>query len=512
MDRNVQDIDDAFKRAYQSYQDIPSANAWEKINAALDKADADKYKRRFIGWKRIAVVLALLLSGLLIHEAGVLTKQNRTTKLADKNGAKDPDSSTYKQKDITESSNNAAIHENVGRSENNTSGSKLNTLPETIVSYKQNRFFQGVEANIEKAGNNTLSGSIVSKERIPKAKSWYKISKSIASQKDGKTNPGFEKSLSGNNMQVINLKTKQNQTPDLLQYSPGLLPVKKLAEVNQTLRLNQLARFDPPIISKINKLISLLKSKNKPSSTPFRPYWSLTAFTSNDWSQYHLDNDEENNTGVQQDEMEKISMREKHESSFSAGILVTRQFRKNIGVRTGVLYSNIAIAISPQEMYAAKEPGGTITYKYIASSGYSYVKPDFGLPPAIGDSIQTTEAQHNLYTISVPVMASYTLQKNRFSLSPAVGLSANFITGAKIETEIKDALNRETVIMDKLNGMRDFYIGLLADINIQYHVNSKWSFGLAPGFKYALTPITQRNVVKTYPYSFNIGAGITYSF
>ena len=509
MDKNLHDIDDAFKRAYQSYEDTPSANAWEKINAALDKADADKYKRRFIGWKRIAVVLALLLSGLLIHEAGVLNKQHRTTKLADKNGVKDPDSSAYKQKDITESNNNTAIHENVERNKNNTSGSKLNTLPETILSYKQNRFSQGVEANTEEIGNNPLSGSIVSKERISKAKSWHKISQTTASQKEGKTNPGFEESLSGNNMKVINLKTKQNKTPDLLLYSPGLLPVKKLAEVNKTLRLNQLATFDPPVTSKANKLIALLKSKNKQS---FRPYWSLTAFASNDWSQYHLDNDEENNTGVQQDEMEKISMREKHESSFSAGILVTRQFRKNIGVRTGVLYSNIAIVISPQEMYAAKEPGGAITYKYIASSGYSYVKPDFGLPPAIGDSIQSTEAQHNLYTISVPVIALYTLQKNRFSLSPAVGLSANFITGAKIETEIKDALNKETVTMDKLNGMRDFYIGLLADINIQYHVSNKWSFGLAPGFKYALTPITQKNVVKTFPYSFNIGAGITYSF
>ena len=95
---------------------------------------------------------------------------------------------------------------------------------------------------------------------------------------------------------------------------------------------------------------------------------------------------------------------------------------------------------------------------------------------------------------------------------PAVGLSANFITSANVKTEVTDALNKESVSINGLDGMRSFYTGLIADVSLQYNYNSKWSFSLLPGFKYALTPITKGNVVKTFPYSFNIGAGITYKF
>lgn len=109
-------------------------------------------------------------------------------------------------------------------------------------------------------------------------------------------------------------------------------------------------------------------------------------------------------------------------------------------------------------------------------------------------------------------MVSYRFEKNKFSISPAVGLSANFITSANVKTEVTDALNKESVSINGLDGMKSFYTGLMADISLQYNYNNKWSFSLLPGFKYALTPITKGNVVKTFPYSFNIGAGITYKF
>lgn len=64
MDKNLHNIDELFNRAYQSYEDEPSATEWEKLSAALDKEDADKYKRKFIGWKRIAVVFFFCLQGL----------------------------------------------------------------------------------------------------------------------------------------------------------------------------------------------------------------------------------------------------------------------------------------------------------------------------------------------------------------------------------------------------------------------------------------------------------------
>ena len=72
MNKDLHNMDDAFNWAYQRLEEEPSVDAWEKINATLDKKDAEKYKRKFIGWKRISFLLLLLLTGILIYETGIL--------------------------------------------------------------------------------------------------------------------------------------------------------------------------------------------------------------------------------------------------------------------------------------------------------------------------------------------------------------------------------------------------------------------------------------------------------
>lgn len=37
----------------------PSAEVWQKIEAGMDKYDAGKYKKRFVGWRITAILLFL---------------------------------------------------------------------------------------------------------------------------------------------------------------------------------------------------------------------------------------------------------------------------------------------------------------------------------------------------------------------------------------------------------------------------------------------------------------------
>jgi hypothetical protein len=201
-----------------------------------------------------------------------------------------------------------------------------------------------------------------------------------------------------------------------------------------------------------------------------------------------------------------------HEPSFSVGMLATRQLKEKWGLQTGLIYSNTAIGISPQKIYALQDPAGDIAYKYITSSGYAYIKPGFGPPPAFGDVLTTTEAKHSLHSLSLPVVIKYTVGKNKFLFIPGAGLEANFITRAKLETEIEYANNRETVFINKLNGAKSFYWSLIADAELRYNTNNKLSFSLRPVFRYAISPITENNVVETFPYSFGAGLGMTYKF
>lgn len=522
MDKNLQNIDDVFNQAYHSFEDEPSAAAWEKLNAALDKEDAEKYKRRFIGWKRIAVILLFLLSAFLIYETGVVIKRKDEKELARKVNGTDStfviDNSAATNKEATvgtntneqEKNNVPAVSES--RVQQESAGVLLETNEKEITATKSNKQITIVSGQSE----TDINTSKIKKDNRQLASDKTKVTIRPGVLAEDETG-----SLADNNIsksKKSNRTVKDNQTAITTGSETDSMrrlvisPITSITRIEIPKPAITDLKIKEPVLPVLNTTAIIAQSKKKKTSSSFKPYWSATAFASNDWGQYQLDNDVHDNTGNQQDEKEEINRREKHEGSYSAGVMVTRQFTKHLGLKTGLVYSNTAIGISPQEMYAAQKTDGSIAYKYITSSGYGFVKPGFGLPPAVGDSIQSTEAQHNLQMISVPLMVSYRFEKKRLSVAPAVGLSANFITSAKVKTEVKDALNKEAVTINGLDGMRNFYTGFIADVNIQYNVNNRWSLNLLPTFKYAITPITQSNVVKTFPYSFNMGAGITYKF
>lgn len=517
MDKDLHNIDDIFKKAHQRYTEEPSEAAWKKISAVLDKDDAEKYKKRFIGWKRIAIVLLLLLSGLMIYETGIITNGKEGFGVADKKNTADS---------VAVNTQPSAEDKSA---ENNPRLNKREASP--IVTPVQPDLQQEEQNNLVETDLNETDVVANSNEKI-------KTDNIVPKQKiTNKTNTVL---LQKSKQQLSNKKAPGNYPKEFLAISktqPGILPnneknihVDTLQRESRTER--KMAMVPAEFLHKIKKnefviktpsvLMSVMPDPNlrkatlvinsKKTISAFKPYWSVAAFASNDWGQYKLDNDVQDNNGNNQDEREEINNREKHEPSFSTGVFATRQFSKKWGVKTGLIYSRTAIGIHPQEMYAGKTSDGSVAYKYITSSGYGFVKPGFGLPPAVGDSLQSTEAQHNLQSVSVPLMLTYRYDKKKISIMPSAGISANYITKATVQTEVEDALNRETVSIKGLNGMKNFYLGLVADVNLQYNANDRWAINLLPSFKYAISPITKSNVVKTYPYSFGIGAGISYKF
>ena len=68
MSEHLHDMDDIFKSAYQEFEDEPTADVWGKINAKLDKKDTESYKKRSLKWKRVSLLLLLLLAGFILYE------------------------------------------------------------------------------------------------------------------------------------------------------------------------------------------------------------------------------------------------------------------------------------------------------------------------------------------------------------------------------------------------------------------------------------------------------------
>src|SRR5688500_15168187 len=76
MNKDSHDIDEFFRSALEGHEETPSPGVKEKLDAVLDKKDAESYKR-FTGWKRTTLLLLLLLTGFVLYELGILKKSSR---------------------------------------------------------------------------------------------------------------------------------------------------------------------------------------------------------------------------------------------------------------------------------------------------------------------------------------------------------------------------------------------------------------------------------------------------
>lgn len=496
MDKNLKTIDDIFNTAYKKFEEEPSAGVWEKLNAGLDKKDSELYKRKFIGWKRIAILLLFLFSGFVIYESGVIKK-----------GLSHSSGFSVTQKPATKNSSADKI--------NNVQTDHTHNSDETKSfqkKYEKINTYLNVEntlaAKNSKVEKITGKSKVVNEKQQPVLLQNKNKNLAITGAKKTKTKKDETKQATANNSFFAGVTKKNNIT---LQPEIKSITGKENKELSKIIMLSTLPQRSSTLTSS-NPVIEITGNADhtKKIRSKFKPYWTATGFASVNLAQYKLEN--ETQASGQQNEKEIIGNREKHEASFSAGIMANRQFKKYWGLQTGFIYSNTSIAIDPQKMYAAQQANGTVSYQYITSSGYAYIKPDFGSPPAIGDSLNSSTAQHNIQSLSIPVLFFYKIDKKKFSILPAAGFTANFITSATVSTEVENTLNKEKVFIMGLNGMKNFYFGLMANVTVQYHLTNRLAITLFPSFQYALTPITKHNVVKTYPYSLNIGGGFTYKF
>lgn len=510
MDKHLHDLDDIFKQAHQGMEEEPSPAVWDKLKYELDKRDAEDYRRGFIGWRRIAILLVLLLSGFILYETGVIhrgpqkkgndqTVGNRKKENTSRPGTDNTDSGYQdKTKDVITDINKP------GRQD------VVNT-PQSLLPVKEAENESNVLINPDSYTNHnniSVNDLVVMKKPLYK-KEWsgngiIQIeSNNVAKNKKPSNTVKSELQQDSFSMSYAIPVLRKTELITEMQ-----LPLSRLSVSSLLINEKKPLSIKHPVVA-----INTAAARNKPDTKKkFKPYWSMTAYIANDWAHYILDNDIQDNNGLPDNDKDEINSREKHEPSFSAGLMATWQFSKNIALKTGLIYSNTAIGIDPQKMYAVQSPDQGIAYKYITSSGYSFIKPGFGSPPVVGDSLIAANAQHNLQTVSLPLMLQYKIEKRKLAILPSAGIAANFITGASVQTEVEDAFNRENVTIDKLYGLKKVYFSLVADAAIRYKINNRLAFNITPQVKYALSSITKGNVVKTFPGSFGLGLGVTYKF
>ena len=114
--------------------------------------------------------------------------------------------------------------------------------------------------------------------------------------------------------------------------------------------------------------------------------------------------------------------------------------------------------------------------------------------------------------MDIPLMAAYTINPaSRLTMRPGIGIATHIFLGSKAETEIKKGADKEHISLTKFKGQSPLYFSLAGDAEFNYRINKKLCLLLLPSFTYAINSITNKTVVKTYPYSLKFSGGLTWN-
>lgn len=448
MYKDLHNTDKFFQKAYQQFENEPSPEVWEKINAGLNKKESVSGKKGVAFWKKTAILVLLLLCGIALFDLFF-----------------QPEISENIKQDIASKN---TVNTDLIPAQNEVAGKGVvsEIKPSNQVNFPLNSIYTSTEKQLD--GNLKIS-------ILPALAMSEKADETTFSEQEDKQRQKFYP-------EFITEKNKGNITAEDLFRKSSLFQPFSLDKYENK-------KPDP----------SDYKKKSPHSN------WTFTPFVAYNRVNYKLDSDIPST-------VTNIRHREVHEPSFSGGILANKQLSNHWALQTGLVYSATQIGIHPQKMYALQLPGGEVAYKFITSSGYAFIKSGFIQRPLVGDSLTTSDAKHLLSHISVPLAVQYKIRKKKLTVTPSAGIEANLITSAKVEVGLDFASNREIVTVNKLNGIKSFYLSAVAGLEASYKINNNLSVNIQPVFHYALTPITKDNVVETYPYSTGIRAGVTIQF
>lgn len=259
-------------------------------------------------------------------------------------------------------------------------------------------------------------------------------------------------------------------------------------------------------ISLLNSPGTHVKNKVKLHNKNGSPF-SLVLFFSPDVDYYRLEDDKKDRR-ERFDDARETDRNESHQFSSTAGLLLNYKLNNRWSLQSGLTYSNINITLDPKTVYAQANQSGDIQYLFNTSSGSAYFSPSFSSHPAVGDSLYTATSTHRLSYLGIPAIAKYSIAKGKFLFNAGAGVSVNFLLQGKIKTEVENGSNKETQVINNLEGLKNMYLGGIATAGVNYQVSHQIALVFEPSWRFPLNAINKDAIVKSYPFSFGLVTGV----
>ena len=489
MNENLHDIDKLFKSAIEAHDDMPSNGVWNDIDNKLDKSRIVDINKRYNKLKRVALLLLFLLSGVVFYE--YYNNNNRAHPSLVKKNVDQPSTPQAKRPGNIENDPNS----------------------QTLINQHNNlAVTEEKSKHLSKVGSHAsdYSGSLPGKQNVvvkivPEKFSKYKL---MLQKGIMKTKILVHPTSSENINHTLAIQQENPLSKYQSNMEPQLLNTKSfdnllMASISNNSIIHSI--LPPGINTPVDNLVVKIK-KNLPKSLIKTSKLYINPFFSPDFAFYSLRNDQPHGRG---DDRHDIKKDEKHQFSYSTGILAEYKLTSHLSVQSGISFSKTTINSNSKNIFAERDNSGNIKYRINGSCGYAYILPHTTPPPALGDSIRTANTINELAYIKIPASLKYNLITGKFILSAVGGLGLNILTKGSLNTAVEYGNTKETQYVNNVEGLKNSYLDGLAGLEFQYAFSNRISLNIAPIVRVALTPITQGAAVKTYSNSLGISSGIT---
>lgn len=444
MEHN-KEIDSLFREILNDFEEQPSKMTWNKLGSMLDNEEAMKYRRKY---RSAMEMVAFLVFLLFITCATTYFAIQKTRQ------------SSVKQKmdNVISKVENTITRHAIN---NNNNEPLYSSVPNRIQSAKVNR-----NSSSPLFHNSALLLS--------------KLQKNSVSSNENKVFGNIEKpGLTFNTEQISGLEPNISLRDKSIELQKKLIPI----DINS---------IEPAQITRQKNTI--------------KPFYSLAfSYTAKHTYNNIIDNSPFN--GI--NEKKEIDDIERNKTCYNIGIAGAYHFNNKWSIESGIYFSNTKIAISREVIYPFIRQNGNVAYKFNSSSGSTCLSFKNGTATnPVNDSIYINRGTEELNYLKIPLLASFSINSKKWSISPSLGFSYNYLTGMKVKTEIQHGATNEIISINNLRGSRKTYAGFVSSLNVGYNINRYWAVNVTPSYCFSITPVTENKLIKTYTQSLGIGVGL----
>lgn len=207
-----------------------------------------------------------------------------------------------------------------------------------------------------------------------------------------------------------------------------------------------------------------------------------------------------------------ISENERAGFSYSAGARMQLETGRHFFLGTGLSYASMQTKQEPKKLYADKDEKGDVRFRMNCSAGYSYLLPESGTAPAVGDSILMNQSNYNVQYLRIPLYAGYAFGHGRFTASVIGGAQFNVLLKGRTTAVLQQGTSSKTTVATPVQGLKKLTTDLVAGISLDYRIAPQFSLNLTPVSRYSLSPINQSGNVTSRTGAVSLAAGLRYFF